>query len=235
MALNMTIFNGSGSTDNEVEQAALEVPEYTSYALLCVYLLSIPVVIVPASLAIIIIVKDKRLQSNNILLINLLLTDVDMAVVWCTNGLLTLLYLIGVSVGVDCNLMLISFMLFVLGNKLMFIPMCVDRFIHIAYPFSYKRMVTTKAVKATIITLWMAAIVISISLHINEPLDYIPSVGICKPAQANIPGTLIMLLCFIISIVLITNKYIATCARGPSSQKFFPQCQEKCCPRMKIN
>ena len=73
------------------------------------------------------IVKDKRLQSNNnIFLINLLLADVGMAVVWCTNGLLTLLYLLGVSVGVDCNLMLISFMFFALANKLMFIPMCVD-------------------------------------------------------------------------------------------------------------
>ena len=84
MALNMTIFSGSGSIDNEVEQlAASEVPEYTSYALLCVYLLSIPVIIVPALLAIVIIVKDKRLQSNNnIFLINLLLTDVGMAVVW---------------------------------------------------------------------------------------------------------------------------------------------------------
>ena len=41
MALNMTIFSGSGSIDNEVEQlAASEVPEYTSYALLCVYLLT---------------------------------------------------------------------------------------------------------------------------------------------------------------------------------------------------
>ena len=115
MALNMTIFNGSGSTDNEVEQAALEVPEYTSYALLCVYLLSIPVIIVPASLAIVTIVKDKRLQSNNnIFLTNLLLTDVGMAVVWCTNGLLKLLYLLRVSVGVDCNFMLISFMFFAL-------------------------------------------------------------------------------------------------------------------------
>ena len=140
MALNMTIFSGSRSADNEVEQAASEVPEYTSFALLHVYLLSIPVVIVPASLAIDIIVNDKRLQSNNsIFFINLLLTDVDMAVVWCTNGPLTLLYLLHVSVGVDCNFMLISFMFFALANELMFIPMCVDRFIHIAYPFSYKQ------------------------------------------------------------------------------------------------
>ena len=92
MALNITIFSGSGSADNEVEQAASEVPEYASYALLCINLLSIPVVIVPALLAIVIIVKNKRLQTNNnIFLINLLLTDVGVAVIWCTNGLLAVL------------------------------------------------------------------------------------------------------------------------------------------------
>ena len=145
MALNATIFSGSGSADNEVEQAASGIPEYVSYALLCVYLLSIPMVIVPASLAIVIIVKNKKLQTNgNIFLINLLLTDVGIALVFCTNGLLTVLYLLGVNVDPPCNFILTSFMLNVFANKLMFIPMCVDRFIHIAFPFSYKRIVTTK-------------------------------------------------------------------------------------------
>ena len=98
--------------------------------------------------------------------------NVGIALVCCTNGLLTTLYLLGINVDPPCNLILTSFMLNVFTNKLMFIPMCVDRFIHIAFPFSYKRTVTTKAIKATIITLWMAAIVISISLYINEPLGY---------------------------------------------------------------
>ena len=222
MALNITIFSGSGSVDNEVEQAAVsEAPAYASYALLCVNLLSIPVVIVPALLAIVIIVKNKRLQTNNnIFLINLLLTDVGIAVIWCTNGLLAVLYLLSVNVDVDCKLMLIPFMLLVLANKLMFIPLCVDRFIHIAFPFSYKRIVTNKTIRITIITLWMVAMMISISLYINEPLDYIPSLGICKPTQTNIPGTLI-LLCFIISIVLITITSIYLRQRIIKSNNFF--------------
>ena len=49
-------------------------------------------------------------------------------------------------------------MTLVIANKLMCIPMCVDRFIHIAFPFSYKRIVTTKAIIIAIITLWMVAI-----------------------------------------------------------------------------
>ena len=47
MALNVTIFSGSGSADNEVEQAVSEVPEYASYAMLFIVSLSIPMVIIP--------------------------------------------------------------------------------------------------------------------------------------------------------------------------------------------
>ena len=143
------------------------------------------------------------------------------AVIWCTNGLLAVLYLLGVNVDVDCNLILIPFMLLVLANKLMFIPLCVDRFIHIAFPFSYKHIVTNKAITITIITLWMVAMMISISLYINEPLDYIPSAGICKPTQTNNPGTLILLLCFIISVVLITITNIYLRQRIIKSNNFF--------------
>ena len=232
MALNITIFSGSGSADNEAEQAAVsEVPAYASYAFLCVNLLSIPVVIVPALLAIIIIVKNKRLQTNNnIFLINLLLTDVGIAVIWCTNGLLAVLYLLGVNVDVDCNLMLIPFMLLVLANKLMFIPLCVYRFIHIAFPFSYKHIVTNKAITITIITLWIVAM-ISISLYINEPLDYIPSAGICKPTQTNNPGTLILLLFHHICYAdyYITIAY--TCVRGSSSQTTFSTVSREVLPK----
>ena len=152
MALNTTIFSDSGSVDNVVNQTAATVPEYLSYTVLCIVLMSIPVVIVPALWAIVIIVKNKKLQTNNyIFLINLLLADVGLAVVLlCADGLLTVLYLLGVSVDVDCRIIVIPVMIFLISSKLMFIPMCVDRFIHIAVPFSYKRIVTTKAIITTI-------------------------------------------------------------------------------------
>ena len=146
MALNTTIFSGSGLADNEVDQSTMEIPEYLSYAMLCFVSLSIPMVIIPALYAIVFVVKNTRLQTNNnIFLINLLLTDIGFAVIlWSTNGVLTILYLLGINVDPDCNLILIPVMILVVANKLMFIPLCVDRFIHIAYPFSYKRIVTTK-------------------------------------------------------------------------------------------
>ena len=237
MASNITIFSGSGSTDNEVDQAASEVPEYLSYIMLFVVSMSIPVVIVPALWAIAIIVKNKKLQTNNnIFLINLLLTDVGFAVMlWCTNGLLTVLYLLGVKVDADCNSVPIPVMIMGIANKLMFVPICVDRFIHIACPFSYKRIVTTKAVMITIITLWMLAILVTTFLYINEPFEYIPSLGVCKPKQTSIPGSLILLLCFFIPVVLITITSIYLRHRIIKSKNFFHSVKRDAAQERKSN
>ena len=65
MALNMTIFSGSGSADSVIEQTTTVVPEYVSYTMLFVVSVSIPVVIDPSLMAIAIIVKNKKLQTNN--------------------------------------------------------------------------------------------------------------------------------------------------------------------------
>ena len=231
MALNTTIFSGSGSADNVVNQTAATVPEYLSYTMLCIMLMSIPVVIVPALWAIVIIVKNKKLQTNNnIFLINLLIADVHLAVVLlCANGLLTVLYLLGVNMDVDCRITMIPVVIFVIANKLMFIPMCVDRFIHIAYPFSYKRIVTT------IITLWMVTIAPTAILYINQPFEYIPSVGGCKPTQTNIPFLLILLLCYFIPIVVITITSIYLCQRIIKSKNFFHSVKRNAAQERKSN
>ena len=205
MALNTTIFSGSGSADDVVNQTAATVPEYVSYALVCIVLMSIPVVIVPALWAIVIIVKNKKLQTN-IFLINLLLADVSLAVsLLCVHGLITLLYLFGVTVNADCRIEVIPIMTFVIASKLMFIPTCVEHFIHIAFPFRYKKIVTTKVIMITIITLWMVAIVTATIIFINDELfECIPSVGSCKPTQTNFLLLLILLFLFRIPVVLIT-------------------------------
>ena len=177
-------------------------------------LLSIPSVIVPALSTIVVIVRNKKLQSNNNLFrINLLLTDVGIAVTLsCTNGLFTVLYLLGVNVDVHCRIPMIPFTLLLIANKLIFLPMCVKQFVHIAFPFSYKRIVTTKTIMATIIPLciWVVSILAnSIFMYFNEPdvLKYMSSLGICKPKQINIPHLLILMVsvvCFFMSILFIT-------------------------------
>ena len=238
MALNMTMFSGSGSADGVVEQTAMVVPKYVSYTMLFIDSMSIPVVIVPSLMAIAIIVKNKRLQTNNnIFLINLLFTDIGFALALCCyNGLLTVLYLLGVNRDVDCRIIVIPVMTLLIANKLMFIPMCVDRFIHIAFPFSYKRIVTTKAIIITIITLWMVAIVVSISLFIEpNAFDYIPSLGTCKRNQINIPALLIFLLCFITPIVLITITSIYLRYRIIKSNNFFHSVKRNAAQRRELS
>ena len=193
MALNTTIFSGSGPADDLVDQSN---HEYLSYAMLCLMLMSIPMVIVPALRAIVFIIKNnknsKLVAKHNIFLINLLLSDMAVVVVlWCIDGLLTVLYLCGVKVdevlGVNvdegCRIIIMApHMVTVLASKLMFVPLCVDRFIHIAIPFRYKKIVTTKAIMTIIITLWMVAILVTTLIIIDsEPFTYIPSIGGCKP------------------------------------------------------
>ena len=226
MELNTTIFSGSGSADNIVDQTTTVVPKYISYAMVFSVLLSIPLAIIPALSAIVVIVKNKKLQSNNnIFLINVLLTDVGIAVTLLyTNGLYTVLYLLNVNIEVNCRILLIPFTLILIANKLMFLPMCVDRFIHIAFPFLYKRIVTTKAIMATIITLWVLSIIAtSIISYFNGPnaYEYMPSLGICKPIQVNTPQVLILLLCFFIPILVITIKSIYLCQWIIKSKNFF--------------
>ena len=126
-------------------------------------------------------------------------------------------------------------MIFVIANKLMFIPMCVDCFIHIAFPFSYKRTITTKAIMATIITLWMVAVVITIFIYINQPFEFIPSVGICRLTQTNIPLLLTLMLCFFIPIVVITIPSIYLRHRIIKSKNFFHSVKRDAAQQRKSN
>ena len=100
MTLNKTIFSTLESADYEVNQTVSGVPDYVSYAKLCIVSISIPAVIAPAMLAI--FYSQPEQEAINIFLIILLLTDVGIAVeLWCTNGLFTILYLLDVNLEPD--------------------------------------------------------------------------------------------------------------------------------------
>ena len=154
---------------------------------------------------------------------------------WCANGVLTVLYLLGVNVDVDCRIEMTPIMTFLIANKLMFIPTCVDRFIHIAFPFSYKRIVTTKAVMTTIITLWMITIVSATIICIDQPFEYVPSVGGCKPSQTSIPLLMILLLCYVMPIALITITSIYLHHRIIKSKNFFHSVKRNAVQERKSN
>ena len=86
----------------------------------------------------------------------------------------------------------------------------------------------------TIITLWMAAIVAVTILCINQPFEYIPSVGAHKPSQANIPLLLIFHLCFFILIVVTTTS-IYLRHRIIKSKNFFHSVKRNAAQERKSN
>ena len=149
--------------------------------------------------------------------------------------LLMMIYLLNVNVDVDCRIEVIPAMIFVIANKLMYIPTCVDHFIHIAFPFSNKRIVTTKAIITTLITLWMITIVTATTICINQPFEYIPSVSCCKPTQTNVPLLLTLLLCFFIPIVVITIASIYLRHRIIKSKNFFHIVKRDAAQERKLN
>ena len=77
MTLNKTIFSILESADYEVNQTISGIPDYVSYAKLCIVSISIPAVIAPALLA---IFYSQEQEATNIFLIILLLTDIYMGI-----------------------------------------------------------------------------------------------------------------------------------------------------------
>ena len=77
MTLNETIFSILESADYEVNQTISGIPDYVSYAKLCIVSISIPAVIAPALLA---IFYSQEQEATNIFLIILLLTDIYMGI-----------------------------------------------------------------------------------------------------------------------------------------------------------
>ena len=206
MELNTTNFSSAA------EIAPEEVPEYLTYLMLLILSAGIPLVIIPALMVIVIVVKNKKMQNNkNFFLVNLVLADMSVVLVkCCTNGLLMILYLLDFTVDADCTLLMMPAIALVIASKLMFLPMCVDRFIHIAFPFSYKQVVTAKAIIITIIALWMVVIFMSYFLVYDKPFEYIPSLGICKPKQINILYQSILIGSFFMPVlpIIITSIYL---------------------------
>ena len=113
------------------------------YTVSCVKNILMHMVIVPALLGIVIIIKNKELQANNtIYLINLLLAIVGVTVCIVQlyiYGLLIVLYFLGVNIDIDCRLKMIPRMILVIANKLMhvhsYVCVWIDSFtLHFHFP-----------------------------------------------------------------------------------------------------
>jgi len=147
--------------------------------------------LIPAILIICAIAKSKELQkeqqNHRTFLINLLVSDVMFVLVKTTiSGTLMILYLLNVTIYINCTAIITITLASSYATKMMFLPLIIDRFINIAFPFDYKRVMTTKVVSIIIGSLWLTALCHSIVISTIHTLLYLPSLGDCIMTNTKI-------------------------------------------------
>ena len=221
MDANNTLFRGNTSIGSQSDGP---VPLYLTYLKMFMLSILVPSVTIPAVMVIRIILKNAVLKTrNNIFLVNLLIADVCIALVrWLLNTTLMIPYLLGFNITINCTIYFVPMLGLVMATKLMFVPLSVDRFVHIAFPFSYKKIMTTKVIAITISSLWLLSIFVSTVSVVNQPpTTYIPSLGACRIESTSPLFHFILAGLVFISAVLNTITSIYLRYRIIKSNKFF--------------
>ena len=170
-------------------------------------------VAVPALVVIIIILKNRKLRekSNNIFYVNVLITDViSILVRWIISSTIVICYLLGVH-NVNCTMIMVSHNVSLFATDLMFLPVVIDRFLHIACPFSYKRMFTTKRIAIIISGFWLQALACGTLSLVGQ--DYIASAesGTCMPIRSTFAFKLFALVIIgMVSYYTYTHMYVSS-------------------------
>ena len=177
MELNTTITDGS-SVDDYFDTA------YSLYATLLKLffsLLAVPVTTIPILMVILVILCNKELRDlNNLLIVNLLGCDVGFVVVRCFNDVfLIIMYLVGLDTIINCKVVITFFVVSTMVGRLMFLPLGIIWFVCVAFPFTHKRILTTKRITVLLTILWLLGIGLSLIISLKSDLLYIPSLGVC--------------------------------------------------------
>jgi len=235
MDTNSSLFNESASTTDDSNET--EIPLYLTYLHLFMLLIGSPSVIIPAVMVIAIIVKNVALRTvDNILLVNILIADVCFVLYsFSQRSILMIIYLLGFIINVNCNIVNIPTFTLILATKLMFLPLSIDRFIHVAFPFSYKSIMTTKVIVTTISCLWLLALSVSVTVTVNSPTILYQAFGICKPESINPLLHLVAVGIMVVSSVLITITCIYLRYRIIKSNRFFHSVKRNAIEERKSN
>ena len=186
-------------------------PLYATYMKLFGFLFMAILVVISSSYVIHVILKNKELRNtNNILIINLLITDIITCATLCLVGVpLIIAYLTGVEIHANCNIITPMIEWIVLSTRMMILPPAAHRFICVARPFTHKSIMTKKRIIMMIVVLWVIPIVPRILLGSNGPVVYIPSLGGCATVASGIEiGVLIAMLGYASSFVLTITSAI---------------------------
>ena len=216
MELSGTFFSNV-SRDNDTDDIESDTDTKPNSFLMYLSLFGLPLcvllVTVPALVVIIIILKNRKLRekSNNIFYVNVLITDViSILVRWIISSTIVICYLLGVH-NVNCNVIMVFHNASLFAANLMFLPVVIDRFLHIACPFSYKRMFTTKRIAIIISGFWLQALACGTLSLVGQ--DYIasPESGLCIPIRSAFAFSLFALVILgMVNYYTYTHRYVTS-------------------------
>ena len=189
MDFNVSIASGDNETSGIESDTEAKPNPFLSYLTLFGLPLGVLIVIVPALTVIIIVLKNRKLRkkNNNIFYVNLLITDVVAILVrWIISSTIIICYLLGVP-NMNCDAVTVSITTSWYATRLMFLPVVINRFLHIAFPFSYKWMFTTKRIAVIISSLWLLSFVVGLLSLVNQDFTISPESGVCVSKIVGFP------------------------------------------------
>ena len=176
-------FNVSSNKETNSIEAEAKSHPFLTYLTLFGLPLGVLLVVVPALTVIIIVLKNRKLrrESSKIFYVNLLITDVVATLIrWVISSTIIICYLLDVP-NVNCDVAVVSHIASLFSTQFMFLPVVIDRFLHIAFPSSYRRMFTTKRIAVIISILWLLSLVCGLLSLVGEEYTVSPQTGICTP------------------------------------------------------
>ena len=197
------------------------IPLYLTYIKLFGLTVGVPLVTIPALIVIAIIVKNRQQRNtNNIFFVNLLIADIGFSLIyWSIESTMIILYLFDFP-NLNCGIVHMLIRISVLASRLMFLPITINRFINIAFPFSHKRIMNTKTVITIISSLWLFIPTITYISKVDH-FELILQFGECQPKQMSRLTSLVTVGTLITSIVVITTTSIYLRYRIIKSNRFF--------------
>jgi len=176
--------NASDYSNGTTTFVFLDFPLYMIYAKLCIYLVALPVVFIPTLMVTSAIIRSKELCSkryfySSFFLMNLYITNMTGIVMKCgIVSVLLIVHLLGISVNYNCVIsQVVSLVLN--GGKLLFLPLAVDRVLSVAYPFSYKQIMTMRLATGLVVIPWAFLVLMRISVFATLTFVYYPVLGDC--------------------------------------------------------
>ena len=155
----MLISNESSSNEISIG-SEVATRSIIAYLILLILSLGALLVTIPTLTLIAVVLKNRKLRSkrNNVFYLNLLVADVLAAWLrWIITCAVVIGYLLDAS-DVNCSAAFLPMHASYFAIMLMFFLGVINQFLHVAYPFRYKSMVTAKRITWSLASLWLTLV-----------------------------------------------------------------------------